>query len=131
MSQQNIDIVKAAVDSFNRRDWDGAFQHAAPGAEVDMSRAIGPLNGVFRLDEIRRMLLEFAGHWESVRIELNEFIEADNLLVIPLTMHGRGRDGIEVTARVAVVWTVRDGAIERVAMYQERQDALDAVGITG
>jgi len=28
------------------------------------------------------------------------------------------------------VWTVRDGAIKRVVMYQERQDALEALGLS-
>jgi hypothetical protein len=28
------------------------------------------------------------------------------------------------------MWTIRDGAIERVVMYQERQDALAAVGLS-
>ena len=41
-----------------------------------------------------------------------------------------GRDGIEVGSRPTLVWTIRDGAIERVSMYQERQDALEAVGLS-
>jgi hypothetical protein len=32
--------------------------------------------------------------------------------------------------RIAGVFTIRNGAIERVTMYQERQDALAAVGLS-
>ena len=73
---------------------------------------------------------EFAGYWESIRIEPHEFIEAGDLVVVPNTGHLRGRDGIEVSVTVAWVWTVRDGAIERMVMYQSRQDALEDLGLS-
>ena len=46
-----------------------------------------------------------------------------------MTQHVNGRDGIEVSASPTMVWTIRDGAIERAVMYQEREDALEAVGM--
>ena len=42
----------------------------------------------------------------------------------------KGRDGIEVDASATIVWTIRNGAIERVTMYQERQDALEDLGLS-
>jgi hypothetical protein len=47
-----------------------------------------------------------------------------------VTLHMRGRDGIEVSARVTQVWTVRGGTLVRMRMYQERQEALEAVGLS-
>ena len=49
---------------------------------------------------------------------------------MPNTLHAKGRDGIEVQARAAWVWTIRDGSVERVCFYQERQQALKAVGLS-
>jgi hypothetical protein len=46
------------------------------------------------------------------------------------TLRVKGRGGIEVASSAAFVWTIRNGAIERVTMYQERQDALEAVGLS-
>jgi ketosteroid isomerase-like protein len=129
MSQENVEIVRAAIDAFNRRDFEAAFKYAAPGLEIDLSRAVGPMHGVFRLEQWRGQLDEFAEHWEFLRIEPHEFIEADEHVVVPWTLHGRGRDGIEVVTRVSWVWTIRTGGIERVSMYQERQDGLEAVGL--
>jgi hypothetical protein len=51
MSQENVEIVKAAIDAINREDWDAAFKDAAPGFELDFSRALGPYQGVYRLDQ--------------------------------------------------------------------------------
>ena len=130
MSQENVEIVKAAIEAWNREDWDTALQNAAPGFEVDMSRAVGPVSGVLDLAQLRLVLVDFAEHFESVRIEPHEFIEAGDLVVVPWTLHVRGRGGIEAASRVAIVWTIRDGAIERFTMYQERQDALEDLGLS-
>jgi ketosteroid isomerase-like protein len=124
-----VEIVRTALDAANRNDWDAVFEKMTPDFELDFSRATGPvLHGILKLDQVRRGLAEFAGNWESVRVEPHEFIEAGDLVVVPYSLHLRGRDGIEVVSRPTTVWTIRDGAIERVTMYQERQDALEAVG---
>ena len=130
MSQENVDIVRAAIDAYNRGEWESLLNDADPGFELDLSRASGPLHGVYGLDQIRRFWSEFADSWESVRIEPHEFIEAGADVVVPWTLHVTGRDGIEVQARVTWIWTIRDGAVERLCMYQERQDALEAVGLS-
>ena len=129
MSQENVEIVRAAIDAFNERDWDAALKDAAPDSEADLSRAVGPMHGVYKLDRVRNFFDELADSWDSLRIETDEFIEADDHVVVPWTVHARGRDGIEVSARVTWVWTIRDRAIERISMYQGRQEALEAAGL--
>ena len=69
MSQENVDMVKAAYDAYNREDWDAVFKDGASGFEVDFSRALGPWRGVFGLDQIRRVVGEFRETWESSRVE--------------------------------------------------------------
>ena len=130
MSQENVEVVKANIDAFNREDWDAAFQDAAPGFELDFSRAVGPWRGVFGFDQARRVTEEIREIWESARLEPQEFIEAGDLVVVPGTLHVKGRSGIEVVSRGAFVWTIRNGAIQRMVMYQSRQDALEAVGLS-
>ena len=130
MSQENVEIVKANIDAYNREDWDAFFKDLAPGFEMDLSRALGTWRGVYGLDQIRRVVGEFREIWESARVEPHEFIEAGDLVVVPVTQHLKGRGGIEVVSRAAWVLTIRNGAIERVSMYQEKEDALEAVGLS-
>jgi hypothetical protein len=50
-------------------------------------------------------------------------------VVTPLVGRYRGRDGIEVTARFTCLWSIRDGAVARVTLYQARDEALEAAGL--
>ncbi len=129
MSQENVEIVRAAIDAYNRGDWDAALKDAPPDFEFDLSRAVGPQHGVWGRDQMQRFWAEFAENWESSRIEPHEFIEGGEHVVVPWTLHALGRDGIEVQARVTWTCTIRDGVIVRVCMYQERQEALEAAGL--
>jgi SnoaL-like domain len=69
-------------------------------------------------------------NFESSRIEPHEFIEAGEHVVVPWTFHAVGRDGLEVQARLTWLFTIRDGAIQRACMYQERSEALEAAGLS-
>jgi ketosteroid isomerase-like protein len=129
MSQENVEIVRTAIDAYNRRDWESVLKDAAPDFEFDLSRAVGPQHGVYGRDQMQGFWTEFAENWESVRIEPHEFIERGEHVVVPWTLHALGRDGIEVQARVTWTCTIRDGALARVCMYQERQEALEAAGL--
>lgn len=43
-------------------------------------------------------------------------------------VRGLCRDGIEVKARTTWLFSLRDAKVERVCMYQDQQEALDAAG---
>ena len=132
MSQENVEIVRAFVDTGNRLGFDGPFENLTSDFEYDLSRAAGPFSGVYTGAQAGHFLAEFAGTWESLQVDPQDFIEAGEHVVTPCTMHMRGRDGIEAQARVVFVWTVRDGSIARVTYYDdaERRQALEAVGLS-
>jgi ketosteroid isomerase-like protein len=131
MSRENVELIKATIEAFNRQDWDAFRAAHAPEFEADYSRATGPtMHGIYGLDEYLRRVAEFREHWESVRIEPHEFIETGDLVVVPWTMRVKGRDGIEVVAHPTMEFTIRAGAIQRHVMHQEREDALEAVGLS-
>jgi ketosteroid isomerase-like protein len=129
MSQEKVEIVRAALNAFNRRDWDALLEHAAPSFEYDLSRAVGPWRGVYRRGQVLSVVSDLVENWEWIQFEPNELIEVGDDVVVPWTMRGGGRDGIELEARATFVWTIRDGAVERICLYQERQEALEAAGL--
>ncbi len=122
-------FVRGIFDLFNRGDLDEVLELLAVDAEMDWSRAIGPYRGVYRADRARTLVTDYTDSFESVRLETHELIDAGEQVVVFLTFHVRGRDGVEAAADSIQVWTLRDGQVARVCMYQEREEALGAAGI--
>jgi ketosteroid isomerase-like protein len=68
--------------------------------------------------------------WESYEIEAEEFIDADDQVVVFARVRARTRrDKVEVEHSPAAVWTVRDGLVRRIEFYLERASALRAAGL--
>jgi ketosteroid isomerase-like protein len=129
MSQENVEIVRAALAAINRGDLDAAFKNVAPDVEVDFSRAVGLDRSVYDFAQFRRLTEEFAKSWDSVRYGVDEYLDSGEHVVTPFTNHLLGRDGIELKARGIWLWTIRDGVVVRLCLYQERKEALEAAGL--
>src|SRR5262245_8063631 len=131
MSEDNVEIVRKAIEAGNRRDLAALRVLWRSDAEVDWSRSLGPGKGVDRgREEIEGFQDEFWSTFEKGEIEPHEFTQAGSEVVVSNTAHMRGRDGVEVIARSTFVYTVEDGQITRLRMFQERADALEAVGLS-
>jgi ketosteroid isomerase-like protein len=131
MSEENIEIVRKAIEAWNRRDVAAARALWRSDAEVDWSRSQGPLKGVYRgRGETEGFQDEFWSTFEEVEIETHGFRQVGSHVVVPNTAHLRGREGIEVIARATLVYTVENGQIARLRMFQEQAEALEAVGLS-
>src|SRR4051812_16035496 len=110
MSQENVEIVRASLDAWNRGDWDAALAAAAPDLVFDNSGTAGEWRGVHRgRDQVKRMFAAFVEPWGSVRTEVEEYIDAGDHVVARVTGRFLGRDGIEVQNKVGWCWTFHDG----------------------
>jgi ketosteroid isomerase-like protein len=131
MSEENIGAVQRHFEGWNRRDLKKWLASYHPDAEIDWSRSRGPLKGVYRGHVEHEVFWgEFWSTFEDVQVEVHGFTEVGSEVVVPNTAHMRGREGIEVIARSAFVFTVENGQITRQRMFQERAEALEAVGLS-
>jgi ketosteroid isomerase-like protein len=131
VSQENVEVVRRAIEAFNRRDFDVALQDAAPDATFDMSRSQGPDAGVYvGHDAVRRLWTDITEPFERSTMVPHEFIPHGEHVVVPMTSRMTGRGGIEVEAKSATVATLRDGCMVWWTMYQDRAEALKAVGLS-
>jgi ketosteroid isomerase-like protein len=130
MSQENVEVVRAAIDAYNRRDFETMRALNHPDVELDWSRSRGLEAGVFRgNEEVMRYYGRFFEMFE-VAVEPDRFIESGDLVVVPNSATVRGRDGIETVARSAFLFEVRDGRLARLCLYQETREALEAAGLS-
>ncbi len=131
MSQQNVEVVRRSIDAFNRKDLTAALAPWTSDGELDWSRSNGPLKGVYRGHQgLETFWKEFWSTFEAVVIETHGVTQTGSEVVVPNTAHMRGRDGIEVIAKSAFVFTVDQGLLTRLRMFQEEADALQAVGLS-
>jgi uncharacterized protein len=129
MVLENTEVVRRMLDAWNLRDAEAAFGFLAADAVEDWSRSIGPMQGVFSGHaEIREHWRLFWNVFESIRLVPEEFIEAGERVVVPHLVEARGRGGVTTQARGALVYELDSGRVTRSTIYQDRAEALAAVG---
>jgi ketosteroid isomerase-like protein len=131
MSQENVEIVRRRYEALNRRDLEGSLQDFHPDAEVDWSESFGVQRGMYRgIGEIRRFWEEWLEVFEGIDIRPEAFITVGDHVVVPNRGYFRGRDGVGVDASSASVFKLRDGKIVSQRLYQDKEAALEAVGLS-
>ena len=131
MSKENVEIVKRAIAAYCRRDFEAMRGMNHPDVQLDWSASRGLEPGLYHgLEAVLGFYRNFLDTFEEVAIEPECFIESADSVVVPNTAYIRGRDGIETVARSTFVFEVRDHLITRICLYQEKQDALEAVGLS-
>jgi ketosteroid isomerase-like protein len=133
MPQDNIATVRRFYRSWSDRDLDGVLELVAQDVEIDWSGSHAPFQGVYKghggLMQFWRNQTEA---WESFRVEVIEAIECGpDCLVAVTRVRGRGRgSGISVEAGGASLWRLQNGALASVKLFQHKDDALKAAGLS-
>jgi ketosteroid isomerase-like protein len=131
MSRENVEMVRRVVDSINRGRL--AMEDVADDFEMDWSNSIGPLSGVYRgREQLNAVFESFRDAWERVQWEIQEVIDLEGervLIVNRLRMRGR-TSRVEVEATGVQVWTICDGKLAGVKLYQSKAEALEALGLS-
>ncbi len=137
MSRENVEVVRRLHDADARRDSEALLLLYDEDVELDYSRiphaeVIG--RGLYRGHEgLRSWYRDWFEAWESFEQVCEELIDAGEEVISVLRQRGRGRaSGAEVELRqVAAVWTIREGKITRLVAFPSREEALEAVGLSG
>ena len=84
------------------------------------------------VEGLRQTWLEWLGPWESYRTEVDRIVDCgDNVLLLVSDYGRQAGTTAEVRLYGAAVWTIRDGRIAAAYFYANRQDALDALELSG
>jgi len=130
MSQENVEVVRASITTANTGGLEAALAYLHPDVEwlplVDM-----PERQSFRGHEgIRRVAALLEEAFSEVRIEPEQFVDAgDHVVVVGrLCVTGVGSGAVTESHR-AWVLTLRDGKIIRQLTFNDKTEALEAVGL--
>lgn len=70
--------------------------------------------------------------WADFSMRPDEFLDGGQRVISVLHMTATGRgSGVKVERQDAIVWSVRDGKIVRLDYYNNREQALEAIGKAG
>jgi len=137
MSQENVELVRRAYESFNR--W-AARPESDPFVDAEgllhpevefYTYASSPEAGVYRgRDAVIAYNQRLFEQFESVRIELDELLSAADRVMVISRQHAvpRTSEG-EIVVQVVEVWTIRDGLLAKRQSFSTRTEALEAAGL--
>ena len=130
MSQQNVELARRAVEHLmatGEPPWDALDE------EIEIHD-----HDILDAREYRghagwaRWFEDWGAAWAEWSIEPEEYIDAGDWIVVPIRMKTKGRDsGIEAQRQDAIVYQLRDGQVRRIDYYNDRKQALKAVGLEG
>jgi uncharacterized protein len=128
VSQENVKIVQALYEGWLHGDL--GMELLDPEISVVESSTVPGAVEAHGIDAVRRYMEGFDKHWEAIRFEPEEYIDLGDHVVVVARLTGTGRrSGVEVSRTWAYVWTLRGGRALRMAAFDDRAEALDAVGL--
>jgi ketosteroid isomerase-like protein len=131
MSRENVESVRRVYSERARGNWAAGAELFAADAvwtwEVPEGRTVS-----HGLEEVARNLRAFLDQWEYLRVEADEFIELDERSILVVGwIHGRGeQSGVDTEARTFEVWTFKGGKVIGQHQSFDREDALEAAGLS-
>ena len=129
-AEANVELVREAIEAFNQGDMEAMLRVGyAEEFEYDWSRSMGPNRGIYRgIEGFMEFVHDQWSTFDEVKLEAHEFIPRGDHVVVTTTTHGRGRQGIPVTAKSAHLYTFENGRLVRITLFQDREGALAAAG---
>ena len=120
-----------SYSAFNRGDLEEALAVFDPEVVWHTYLVPGPGGGTYRgHDGVRELWADARNIFGDFRNEPERLISVVDRLVVMVRICGWGKEsGVEVEAKIAHVNTFRDGKVVQVESYEDREEALEALGI--
>ena len=132
MSQENVEVVRRAYEAFNAGELGTVLAILDPDIEWNASDVFFDQPRTYRgrrawqeefLHDLMQIFEEYRGEPEEIR-------DAGDKVVAVAQMGGTGRrSGAKAMARVAHVFTFRDGSLVRFTEVKDVGEALEAAGL--
>jgi ketosteroid isomerase-like protein len=129
MSEENVQRIRASYDYFARTGTPD-LELLDPDVEAYDPPGV-PDPRVYRgRDGFLENLRNLSEAFDDLRWEAEEFIDADDKVIVATRMKGRGKESqVEVEQRVFHVWTLREGRAVALQTLFSREDALETTGL--
>ena len=132
MSKENVEIVKEFTRLFEEGDRDSWRQYFDPDVVWDTSASDMPSAGVFHGHEgVERFFRDWLGTWRDHEVAHREYLDAGDSVVVVFRQRGTGRgSGVRIERDFFGVYDLRGSKVVRYHMYESRETALQAAGLS-
>jgi ketosteroid isomerase-like protein len=131
MSNQNMDLVRAAYEEFNRTGH-SALWLFDPEIEWHTRMDLPDAGSRKGHEGMVRLSAEWTETFEDFHVELDELIDAGDCVIVVARLCGRPRDGSrELDLGETQVWKLREGKAVEVRAYLTRAEALEVARLEG
>jgi ketosteroid isomerase-like protein len=130
MSRENVEIVRAAMEAFNRRDGEAFDSLLAGNAEIVPVRAA--VEGtIYRGSKAATEYCAAVDEtWENLTWRIDDVRDGGSWVLVEGRIQGRGRaTGAAIDARAGWVVRFREGLVVSFRTYADRAEAFEAVGL--
>lgn len=133
MSRENIEIMRAATEAMIRGDAEAAL--AALDPQIEWHATVGGVDEgrVYRgPEEVAQAFADYFETWERIELRADRYIDAgDEQVIVFFHEVAKGRaSGAVVETDTGTLNTIRDGKIAVVRSYMDRDEALQAAGLS-
>ena len=131
MSQENVELVRAAFRAFEKGDMEGVLRLCDESIEITQP---AELPGVSQHQHGHAGVLEafalWPEQWDDFRVDILRVADMGGHVLVTTLNHGRGKDsGVQVEMQFTFLFLVRAGKIAEWRMFLREEDALEAVGL--
>jgi len=130
MSQENVEVVRAAFEAWNAGDMDALRELYDPDV-ITRAPEGWPEPGPFvGRDAVMREFEQLRATWDADAVEpISDYIDAGERVVVRMIWHGAGV-GPEANMEMTHVYTVRRRRVFFIEYFWDHADALEVVGLS-
>jgi uncharacterized protein len=131
MSQENVEIVRQALEAYGRRDIDSFLHYLDPEFELHSAIVGGAEGSVYRgHNGVRKWLADSDEGFEELGFEATEFRDLGDQVLILGRIRARGREsGLELDSPSGWLSTLRTGKLVKSEGFLSWDEALEAAGL--
>jgi hypothetical protein len=139
MSRENVELVRAAVGGGQVFDMLRMFGGEEIPAEIDVAIFDPDLDVSFQprvdeqtyegIDGLIEGWREWLSAWTRYEAHMEEWVDAGDQVVMLVRLRGETKhDNVVIEQPAAVVYTLEDGKVVRLAFHLDRRQALEEAG---
>jgi ketosteroid isomerase-like protein len=132
MSQENVELVRSAIEAYRAGDRDAYVDFMAEDVEIWPDAGIPEAKPFRGREEFRRFIAELDQGWEggASASDIREIFPVGDRVVVRADWGGRGQaSGIDLRSSLTSIYTVRDGQFTKIEFFFDHDQALAAAGL--